>query len=110
MGFATGLMVFFILWWVVIFTVLPFGVRTVEEEGGTVERGHAPSAPVRPMLLKKALITTAITAVLWPPERAPVIATVYITETAASFDDRNAAIAEIGGAIAAAVETARDRQ
>lgn len=65
MGFATGLMVFFILWWVVIFTVLPFGVRTVEEEGGTVERGHAPSAPVRPMLLKKALITTAITAVLW---------------------------------------------
>lgn len=65
MGFATGLMVFFILWWVVIFTVLPFGVRTVEEEGGTVERGHAPSAPVRPMLLKKALITTVITAVLW---------------------------------------------
>lgn len=65
MGFATGLMVFFILWWVVIFTVLPFGVRTVEEEGGTVEQGHAPSAPVRPMLLKKALITTAITAVLW---------------------------------------------
>lgn len=40
---------------------------------------------------------------MWPPERAPVIATVYITETAASFDDRNAAIAEIGAAIAEAV-------
>ncbi|MEO1145459.1 MAG: class A beta-lactamase [Cyanobacteria bacterium J06638_22] len=42
-------------------------------------------------------------AVIWPPEREPVIATVYIAETNASFDDRNAAIAEIGTAIAEAV-------
>ena len=47
--------------------------------------------------------TRAIAAILWPPGRQPVIATVYMTETGASFDVRNAAIAEIGGAIAAAV-------
>ena len=45
----------------------------------------------------------SIAAVLWPPQRKPVIATVYITETEASFDDRNAAISEIGGAIVATV-------
>ncbi len=47
--------------------------------------------------------TRTIAAIMWPPERQPVIATVYITETEASFDARNAAIADIGEAIAAAV-------
>ena len=41
----------------------------------------------------------SITAVIWPLDRSPVIATVYITETEASLDERNAAIAEIGSAI-----------
>lgn len=45
----------------------------------------------------------SIAAIMWPPQREPVIATVYITETDASFDDRNAAIAEIGKAIIKAV-------
>ncbi|WP_407928146.1 class A beta-lactamase [Arenibaculum pallidiluteum] len=38
-------------------------------------------------------------AVIWPPGRKPVIVTVYMTETAASFADRNAGIAEIGRAL-----------
>lgn len=65
MGIATGIMLYFVLWWIILFTVLPFGIRTVEEEGGEVQDGHAPSAPARPMLVKKALITTGITAVVW---------------------------------------------
>ena len=44
--------------------------------------------------------TRAIAAVMWPPQREPIIAAIYITATDASFDDRNAAIAEIGAAIA----------
>lgn len=47
--------------------------------------------------------TRAIAAILWPPGRQPVVATVYITETEASFEARNAAIADIGAAVAAAV-------
>nr|WP_306417655.1 class A beta-lactamase [Halomonas heilongjiangensis] len=35
-------------------------------------------------------------AVIWPPDREPAIVSVYLTESEASFDDRNAAIAEIG--------------
>ncbi|WP_035573028.1 class A beta-lactamase [Halomonas halocynthiae] len=48
----------------------------------------------------------SIAALLWPPQRKPVVATLYITETEASFEDRNAAIAEIGAAIVTAVLTA----
>ncbi|MFM1896788.1 MAG: beta-lactamase class [Pseudomonadota bacterium] len=42
----------------------------------------------------------SIAAVLWPPMGGPVIATVYITETDASMEARNAAIAHIGRVIA----------
>jgi beta-lactamase class A len=39
-------------------------------------------------------------AVIWPPGHAPVVATVYLTNTPASADRRNAAIAEVGEASA----------
>lgn len=41
-----------------------------------------------------------IAAVMWPPTGNPIVATIYITENEASMDDRNAAIAQIGAAIA----------
>ena len=43
--------------------------------------------------------TNAI-AILWPPGRAPLIATVYYTESSASLDARNAVHKEIGALIA----------
>ena len=42
----------------------------------------------------------AITAVMWPPNRKPIVAALYITETDASFEERNAVIAKIGEQIA----------
>lgn len=48
----------------------------------------------------------AIVAIMWPPNAGPIIAAIYLTETAASFDERNAAIAEISRAVARSV-TAR---
>jgi beta-lactamase class A len=42
-------------------------------------------------------------AVIWPPKRRPVIVSVYMTETKTSFDDRNAAIAELGRSIKSAL-------
>ncbi|TYC67221.1 class A beta-lactamase [Stappia sp. BW2] len=38
--------------------------------------------------------------VIWPDDRKPVVIAVYITQTAASFDDRNRAIADIAAALA----------
>jgi beta-lactamase class A len=38
-------------------------------------------------------------AVIWPPARKPLVVAVYVTETKASLDDRNAAIADVGRAV-----------
>ena len=41
----------------------------------------------------------SVIAVIWPPGQRPVIVALYITETRASLDERNAAIAVIAGAL-----------
>ena len=61
MSWATGLMVYLVIWWTVLFAVLPLGVKRVENPG----RGQEPGAPERPQLLRKAIITTIVAAVLW---------------------------------------------
>ncbi len=43
--------------------------------------------------------------VLWPPQGAPVLVTVYLTETTAASDARNATLADVGRAIARAFAT-----
>lgn len=65
MNWFSGIVVFLILWWLVFFVTLPFGVRNPHEAGETVGEGHADGAPVRPRLWLKAGVTTVITAVLW---------------------------------------------
>jgi predicted secreted protein len=60
-GWATGIMVYLVTWWIVLFMVLPLGVRRVENPGRGEERG----APERPDLVRKAIITTVLAAVLW---------------------------------------------
>jgi predicted secreted protein len=61
MSWATGVMVYLVIWWTVLFAVLPLGVRRVENPGRGEERG----APERPQLLRKAVITSIVAAVLW---------------------------------------------
>ena len=48
--------------------------------------------------------TTNDIAVLWPPARQPLIVCVYLTDTKASFADRNATIAAVGRVVRTAVE------
>ena len=61
MNWFTGILVYAIVWWVVLFTVLPWGVKVPDDP----EPGHATSAPSNPMMVRKALITTVIAAVIW---------------------------------------------
>jgi len=65
MTWFSGVVVYVILWWLVFFMTLPFGIRAPHEVGEEVGEGHAPSAPIRPRLWLKAGITTAVAAVLW---------------------------------------------
>lgn len=61
MNWATGIMVYLVIWWTILFAVLPLGVRRVENPGKGQERG----APERPQILRKAVITSIVAAVLW---------------------------------------------
>ena len=49
----------------------------------------------------------SITALIWPPGRKPVIAALYITESTASFEARNDAIAEVGRLLVAEIMAGR---
>jgi predicted secreted protein len=64
LSISFGLAVYFIIWWIVLFAVLPFGVRTQDEEGTHVP-GTPRSAPVQPRLGRKMLITTLVAGVVF---------------------------------------------
>jgi len=57
--------VYMIVWWTVLFAVLPFGSKTYAEAGLEVTDGGDPGAPVDPQLLKKAWRTTWISAIVY---------------------------------------------
>ncbi|MEJ0096959.1 MAG: DUF1467 family protein [Bauldia sp.] len=54
---------YFVAWWVVLFAVLPFGTRT-QEEAGEVTLGTSASAPARPRLVRTAIATTIVAAIV----------------------------------------------
>ena len=63
MGLTTGIAVYVVIWWTVIFMVLPWGVQSIGEND--VAKGHASGAPKRPRLLRKMAVTTVVAAILW---------------------------------------------
>lgn len=77
---VAGIAIFFVLWWVTLFAVLPWGVRS-QHETDSVTPGTERGAPVAPALWKKALATTLIAGVLWL-----FVAWIYIYQPI-SFDD-----------------------
>ncbi len=56
----TFVVIFVILWWLILFLILPIGVKKEQ----SVEFGNDPGAPNNPMLKKKFLITTIIALIL----------------------------------------------
>lgn len=64
MRIATLLAVYFIIWWMVLFAVLPWGATSAHESGSEIGPGHAPSAPLKPMMLRKFAATTVIAALI----------------------------------------------
>jgi predicted secreted protein len=61
---STWFAIYFVLWWVVLFVTLPFGVRSQHEDGvGAV--GTDPGAPILAGMGRKLLWTTLISAVVF---------------------------------------------
>jgi predicted secreted protein len=61
---ATALAIYFVIWWVVLFAVLPFGVRS-QEESGAISPGTDPGAPILANLWRKLVWTTIAASVVF---------------------------------------------
>jgi predicted secreted protein len=55
MSLTLGIAIYLVLWWTILFAVLPIGVRT-QGEDGTVVPGTPESAPTAPRLLRVAVV------------------------------------------------------
>jgi predicted secreted protein len=64
MSLATSFAIYFIIWWVVLFAVLPWGVRS-QHEGGEIAPGSDPGAPTIPGLKRKLIWTTIVAALVF---------------------------------------------
>ncbi len=64
MAITTVLAIYFIIWWVVLFMVLPWGVHS-QEESGEVLPGTDPGAPAAHRVWIKLLWTTLIASVVF---------------------------------------------
>jgi len=62
MAVATAIAIYFLIWWIMLFAVLPWGVRAQGEEGAP---GTDPGAPIVPRLRAKLLWTTIASGVVW---------------------------------------------
>ena len=58
---VTAVLVYVVVWWIVLFTVLPWGAHPPEKP----EFGHATSAPDKPRLLLKFAVTTVVAGIVF---------------------------------------------
>ena len=63
MKWYTALAIYGVLWWLVLFMVLPWGNRAIASED--IAKGHAAGAPEHPRLLLKFALTTVISAAVF---------------------------------------------
>ena len=60
----TAAAVYFIIWWLTLFLVLPIGVRS-QTEDGKVAAGTDPGAPVRSRILLKLFANTILAGIVF---------------------------------------------
>ncbi|MGJ5011629.1 DUF1467 family protein [Bradyrhizobium oligotrophicum] len=61
---STWLAIYFVLWWVMLFVTLPFGVRSQHEMGGG-SPGTDPGAPTISLMGRRLIWTTLLSAVVF---------------------------------------------
>ena len=72
MDIFTAIVVFTLVWWVVIFTVLPWGNKPLDNP----EVGHDRSSPANPRIRQKLIITTILSLVI----TVTIIAVIHTTK------------------------------
>jgi predicted secreted protein len=61
---STAFAIYFVMWWITLFLTLPFGVRSLHEDGGGAP-GTDPGAPIASRMAAKLIWTTLISAVIF---------------------------------------------
>jgi predicted secreted protein len=61
MNWFVGSATYVVIWWIMIFAVLPWGVKPANES----DQGHDAGAPADPRLLFKMGVTTVVAGVIW---------------------------------------------
>jgi predicted secreted protein len=64
MTVTTAIAIYFLIWWITLFAILPFGVRS-QHEAGDISPGSDPGAPVLPRLGRKLIWTTVVTTLIF---------------------------------------------
>ncbi|WP_127524003.1 DUF1467 family protein [Mesorhizobium sp. Z1-4] len=64
MSWISAVAIYFIIWWVVLFVALPFGLQT-QDEDHDVTLGTVPSAPRGPHVARALLRTTIVSALIF---------------------------------------------
>jgi predicted secreted protein len=62
-SWVSAIALYFIVWWIVLFAMLPFGLKT-QDEAKDVTLGTVPSAPRGPHMLKVVVRTTIVSLVI----------------------------------------------
>ena len=65
MSITGSIIVYVMIWWIIFFSVLPIGIQSNKEIFKDSIEGSDPGAPKNPKILKKFLITTIITSILF---------------------------------------------
>lgn len=64
MTLLSAFFIYFIIWWLALLVVMPFGVTT-QEEAGDVEPGTVASAPAVPMLARRLIAASVLAAIVF---------------------------------------------
>jgi len=64
MSLLAGFAVYFVIWWTVLFCVLPLDVQS-QVEAGEVVAGTAPGAPAAPHIRRKVIITSVLAGIVF---------------------------------------------
>jgi predicted secreted protein len=64
MTIPTGMAIYFLVWWITLFAILPWGIRS-QHEGDGYAQGTDPGAPTIPGLGRKLIWTTIVSAIVF---------------------------------------------
>jgi predicted secreted protein len=65
MSLTTVLAIYFLIWWLTLFAVLPWGIRNSEEAGAALAPGADPGAPALHVMGRKLLWTTVVATAIF---------------------------------------------